>query len=885
MSGISRPPRLARTLVASLLRGDMREIVLGDLDEEFARNLERGTTVSRARRRYWRQALASVIGRAPREERRITTPSSHGRPGAAWVTDLRDAGRGLRVSRGTMTLAFVMLTVAIAAGTVTFSVVDALAIRQLPYRDVERLAAVARISPRDSGYASLAPQDYFALQAGVSAFDGLAGSGRWSLPGDTPNSPPIIGARTTLNFFDVLGVAPMLGHGFQPGQDQAGDDGVIVLSDHLWSQRFGSDPHIVGRHARFGAQTRVVLGVMPKDFAFWMYQGQAADFWVPYVPTAQDRSEASRGRSYFLQVFGRLHPGSSIDQVESQAIAVAAGLNPSYQRAGRFAALPLQDFVIGPAKSWLLLMLAAVGLVLFASCINVANLLLARGTTRRRELATREALGASRARLARTLLFEGLLLAVGAAIAGVGVSYWGVQVAKSLLPAGLARAGEIAVDGRVLMVSVSAAVLCGLIFGTAPALQASRTDLVTAIKNDGGAIIGGRARRRWLGALLVAEVAFVVTLLVGTGLVVGTFIRIVTMDLGFDRRDVVAFAVMKSLSGVPKSDRAAASEAFLNDVTERVRGVSGVITAAVVQDGVPMSGGSARYSIKLPDGVETGDTLTFHPVTPNYFQAMGVRLLHGRVIDTSDRVGAPLVALINDTAARQFFPNVDPVGQIITFRGPTTIVGVVAATHVLGPEQEAQPELYVPLSQELQTDPIPYGDLVVRVRHLTPELTARLAAAIAPALGTQKVPEPKSLNDLFAKVTAQRRFSALVLSVFGGVSAVIAAIGIYGVIAFIVAQQLREIGLRLALGASSRLVLVGVIGGAAKYVAAGVLIGLLGARATSRVFASLLFGIRATDSRVYFAVALVLLGIGVIAALAPARRAARVDPLIALRSE
>ena len=803
---------------------------------------------------------------------------------AAWVTDLREAFRSLRASRGTTTLAFAILTLGIAAGTVTFSVVDALAIRQLPYHEPTRLVAVARLSPHGKAYSSLAPQDYFALERGVSAFGGLAGGGRWSLPGDTPDSPPVIGARTTVNFFDVLGVAPILGHAFQPGQDKPANDGVIVLSYSLWTRRFGSDPHIVGRQARFGTQTREVLGVMPKDFAFWLYQGKSAEFWVPYVPNSNDRSEASPGRAYFLQVFGRLRPTASSDQVQSQADAVSARMSPSSQRAGRFATLPLQDLVIGPAKSWLLLVLAAVGLVLLASCINVANLLLARATTRRRELATREALGASRARLARTLLFEGLLLAVGAAAAGVTLSYWGVDVAKSLLPEGLARVGEIAVDGRVLMVSISAAMLCGLIFGTAPALQASRTDLATAIKNDGGAI-GGRGQRRWLGMFLVAEVAFVVTVLVSTGLVVATFIRLVTMDLGFDRRDVVTFSVTKSQVGVPKADRAVAAEAFLNDVTQRAQSVPGVIAAAVVQDGFPMSGNSAHYSLKLPNGVETGDDFNFHPVTPDYFHVMGVRLLHGRVIDPSDRVGAPLVAVINDTAARRFFPNGDPVGQIVTFRGPTTIVGVVAATHGLGPEQEVQPELYVPLSQELQANSVPYGDLVVRAAHVTPGLTAQIAAAISPALGNHKPPEPKALDDLFRKMTAQRRFSAAVLSILGVVSAAIAAIGIYGVIAFVVAQQVREIGLRMALGASSRSVLAGVIGGATKYVAAGVLMGLAGARATSRLFASLVFGIAPTDGRVYFAVAVVLLGIGVIAAMAPARRAARVDPLIALRSE
>lgn len=807
-------------------------------------------------------------------------------PGAGWLTDFRDAVRGLRTGRSTIALAFLILTLGIAAGTVTFSVVDALAIRQLPYRQPARLAAVARVSPRNNGYGALAPQDYFAIRQGVTAFSDVAAAGGWSLPGDKPDSPPVIGARTTTNFFDVLGVSPWLGRGFTGGEDGPGRDNVIVLSHRLWTQRFGGDPQIIGRQVRFGSQTREVIGIMPDNFEYWSLQRQAADFWVPYVFRPEDRNEATPGRGYSLQVFGRLRSSVSIDQARSQIKTVQGRMRtPKYGLNGSFVTLPLQDLVVGPAKSWLLLTLAAVMLLLLSCCVNVANLLLARATRRRRELATREALGASRARLARTLLFEGLLLALAAAGAGIVLSYWGISAAKFVLPDGLARVKDIALNGRVLLASASAAGLGGLIFSAAPALQTSRSDLNTVIKNDADAVIGGRGQGRWLGVLLVMEVAFVAVLLVGTGLVVATFVRVMTTDLGFDRRDVVTFAVSKPLTGVPADQRAPTVEAFLNAVRDRVQAVPGVTSAAVIQDGVPMSGGSAQYSIKLPNGTETGDTLMFHPVTAGYFHTMGIRLLHGRFLESADRVGTPLVAVINDTAAQQFFPNVDPVGQMITFRGPTIIVGVVAAAHVRGPEQTVEPELYVPLSQELHTNPVPYADLVVQVAHLTPDLTARIASVIAAALGSHKPPDPKPVDDLFRKLTAQRRFSAGVLSVFGVIAAVIAAIGVYGVIAFLVAQRVREIGLRLALGASSHGILAAVLGRAARYLAVGLGIGLVGARAFSRVFASLVFGITATDLRVYGGVSVFLLIIGLVAALAPAWRASRVDPLEALRAE
>jgi putative ABC transport system permease protein len=821
-----------------------------------------------------------------REEAHVPWRSALASSGAGWLTDVRDAVRGLRAGRSTTALALLILTLGIAAGTVTFSVVDALAIRELPYRDPTRLIAIARVSPHSTGYGSLAPQDFFALEQGVAGFDGIAAAGRSSLPGDTPDSPPVIGARTTTNFFDVLGVSPLLGRGFTANEDTAGRDAVIVLSHPFWVQHFGSDPQVVGRQVRFGSQTREVIGVMPAEFAFWLYQGKAANFWVPYVPSADDRNEASPGRGYIFQVFARVRPSVSSDQARSQVDTVWARMRkPSFDRGSSFVTLPLQDLVVGPAKSWLLLMLAAVALVLLASCVNVANLLLARATRRRRELATREALGASRARLGRTLLLEGLLLALVAAGAGIVLSYWGIGVARSVLPDALARVKDISLDGRVLFVSASAAGLCGLIFGAAPALQISRSDLNGAIKNDAGAVIGGSGRGRWLGVLLIIEVAFVATLLVGTGLVVATFIHVMTMDLGFDRHDVVTFAVSKPLKDVPKDERAAVAEAFVNGLIDRVRTVPGVTAASVVQDGVPMSGLSALYSIKLPNGVATGDDLLFHPVTSDYFATMGIALVRGRLIDRSDRSDAPLVAVINDIAAQRFFPNVDPVGQVVTFRGPTTIVGVVASARTQGPEHAAQPELYTSLSQELHANAVSYGDLAVRVAHLTPDLTARIGAAIAPALGNEKPPEPKPIEDLFRKVTAQRRFSAGVLFVFGAVAALIAAIGIYGVIAFLVAQQAREIGLRMALGASSRGVLVGVLGRAARYVAIGLVLGLGGARAISRLFTSLVFGVTATDMRVYTGVGAFLLVIGVVAALAPAWRASRVDPLTALRAE
>jgi predicted permease len=808
-----------------------------------------------------------------------------GTAGVGWGTDFRDAVRSLRAARGTTLLALAILTLGIAAATVTFSVVDVVALRELPYHNPERLVAFARVSRLDASNSPLAPQDYFSLRKAVDACADIAAAGYWQLRFGDQDSKPVLGARTTTNFFDVLGVVPLLGHGFQDPHQNEGSDKVVILGYQIWLRQYGGDPGVIGRRVAFGRESREIIGVMPEGFSYLMYRAQPAEFWIPWVPRPQDRSDAG-GRSFFLQTFGRLRPGMSLDQARAQVEAMASAMPvPASGSPDRFATISLSDFVIGPAKPWLLLILAAVGLVLLTTCINVANLLLARAAVRRRELATREALGASRARLARSLLLEGLLLALGAAAGGIVASFWGVAFAKSWLPEGLAHASEIAVDGRVLLVSVAAALVCGLLFGAAPALHAWRSDLTPAIKAESSALIGGHTRGRWLKALLVAEVAFVMTLLVGTGLVVTSFIRVMTTDLGFERKDVVTYSVSKSLPKLPSEARAPAAESFLNDVAERAAGVPGVTAAAIVRDGLPLAGTSVRYSVVLPNGADTGDVFDLHPVTAGYFKTMALRLARGRVFERSDRTGAPAVAIINELAARRFFPSVDPVGQVITFRGPTTIVGVVADVRLQGPEVDVRPELYVPLSQELTFVGGAFGDLVVRGAPMTSDLIARVGEAIAPALDGRMVPQPQHVNDLFRKLTAARRFNAAVLSIFGLIGAFIAAIGIYGVLTFVVANQVREIGLRMALGAPARSVFVGIVNKALRIAGAGVMLGLVGARAISRMFEALVVGITATDGRIYFAAAAVLMAVGLAAAVKPAWRASRVDPLVTLRSE
>jgi predicted permease len=533
--------------------------------------------------------------------------------------------------------------------------------------------------------------------------------------------------------------------------------------------------------------------------------------------------------------------------------------------------------------------LAAVGFVLLIACVNVATLLLVRAATRAQEFAIREALGASRRDLAAGLLLEGLMLALAAVAAGVVVSVWGVAVATSNMPPGLiTRASTIAVDRRVLAVAIAVAVLCGLVFASAPAWLAARSDLIGVMKAGGGPLVGGQRVDRSLRAFLVAEITVVCILLVATTLVVRSFILITTADLGFDRQNVITIAYERSLKDGSDASRSIAAATLRGELLARAKSVRGVTGAAISANAsVPLSGSSVRYSLVIPGVGETrdDDTLETRMVTPDYFQVMGMRLVRGRLFDSTDRAGAAPVMLINDVAARRFFPDRDPLGQVVTFRGPTTIVGVLRGVYFSGPEADLRPEMYIPADQERARAPIDVGSLVVRTSGNPREIAAAVRGAIAPALGSVEPGPAQFVDDFFRKLIAGRRFNAGVMAALGFIAVALGIIGVYGTMAFLVTRQAREIGLRLALGASPSRILRSVLWGALRRVALGLAMGLTGAWAASNAFRSFVFGIRPTDPRVYAEVASVVALIGVIAALEPALRAARLNPIETLRRE
>ena len=495
------------------------------------------------------------------------------------------------------------------------------------------------------------------------------------------------------------------------------------------------------------------------------------------------------------------------------------------------------------------------------------------------------------------MLLEGLILSVTSATAGIILSFWGVEMAKSILPSDLARVSSISIDGRVLSVSIAVSILCGLLFASAPAWLAARSNLIGLMKSSGGAIIGGRRRDRSLSGFLVGEIAFVCMLIVATTLVVTSFILITTIDLGFDRQNIMTFSYRRSLENVTEGDRSAVAATLRNDLIERARAVPGVTHVAFSENATaPMSGGSVRYSLEIPGLGETPreDMLETNMVTPDYFDAMGMQLLRGRLFEPTDRAGTTLVMVINDAAARKFFPGRDPLGQVVTFRGPTTIVGVLKNVHFDGPEADVRPAMYIPVDQPyLGSVPTTVsGSLILRTnqdpRLIAPAVQSALRPALASLQPPSTSPEPDAvrfIDDYFARMTATRRFNAGLMAGFGFIAIALGAIGVYGTMAFFVARQVRAIGLRMALGASSSRVMRSVLGAAVGRVALGTAIGLAGAWAVSNALTSYVFGIQPTDVRVYTGVGLLITVIGFSAALMPALRAARLDPLTALREE
>jgi predicted permease len=805
------------------------------------------------------------------------------------LSSLRFAARSLRKTP-TLTVAVVLtLALCIGATTAVFSVVYAVLFRPLPFADpagVLLLREVWRGNPGSmsaGNWADAKREDrlfrYLVPTQGASV--NLAGA-------DLPEN--VTGARVGADFFALLGVAPALGRGFLPDEDQPGADGVVVLSDGLWRRRFGADRAIVGREVRIDGLPRRVIGVMPRSLDYTLY---GEELWIPIAFTPQRLAEHDE---HYLLVLGRLNPGVTVAQAQSEVDRIGRGLAQRFPEANAergLAVAQLHEELVGDYRTRLFVLLGAVGFVLLIACANIANLLLARATARARETAIRVAVGAGRGHILRQALTESLLFAAGGGVLGVLAAYWGVAGLVALGPADIPRLALARVDGPVLGFVVLLTLLSGLVFGLAPAARMAAQPPQEALKEGGRAGQGGR-RDRLRGALVIGEIALALVLLSGAGLLIRSAIELNQVDPGFDPRGVLVGRVSLPASGYEAPE--ASAQAFTR-IAERLERAPGVSAAGLVSS-APFEGGGDNGLV--PEGrpleIQSAIQSDLRLVTPGYFQAMGLRLRAGRIFAPQDRAGAPLVMVINQTLARRAWPGQDPLGKRMECCEPgpdggpnwKTVVGVVADVRARGLSEVPRPEFYLPMAQA----PRAAWQWIDRTMTLAARTTgdpSALAGGVRDAVWGVDHALPVyaigTMNDRRAASLASSRFSTALLTVFGGIALLLAAIGVYGVISYGVTQRSQEIGIRVALGAGRARVLRLVVGHAATLTAVGIVVGLAAALMLSRLMSGLLFQVSPTDPPTLGAGIVLLVVVALTAALLPAQRAARADPAVALRAE
>ncbi len=798
--------------------------------------------------------------------------------------DLRFALRMLARSPGFALVAVLTLALGIGANSAIFSVVSGVLLRPLPYAEPDALVSVwpEGAFPRGGFLAFREEARSFAAVAGYGVATELTLF-------DRGEPARLEGTETTANLFRVLGVDAALGRTFLAEEEEPGAERVVLLSHALWRQRFGGDPSAVGRSVRLDGVSHTVVGVMPADFRF---PSSATQLWTPVPFDPGDRIGMWSER--WLNPVARLRPGADLSLAQAEVDAFMPRLREMFpwdmpDGYGRGAAVvPLRDEVVGDVRPMLLLLLGAVGLVLLIACVNVANLLLARAAARQREIAIRGALGAGRGRLVRQLLTESVLLSVLGGALGLGVGAAGVELLTATLPADTPRLEEVRIDVGVLGFTAALALLTGLLFGSLPALRTSHFGLKAALIEGGRTAGGGRSRRGLASALIAAEMALAVVLVIGAALLVRSFWNVVQVDPGFQTGNVVSALVAPSESRLGDD---AARRDFFARLEERLAALPGVSAVSATSQ-LPFAEGiyGSVFVIEgRPDPATRGGDWPLADAAPvvgaDFLRTLGIPLLRGRGFTDADREGAPGVVLVSEALARRHWPGEDPIGGRIRFPGAgeewRAVVGVVGDVKWERLTEEGRSALYTPLAQG-RTGPM----RVVAKTTGDPRTLAASLRGIVAALDPQTpVSDVRTVDQRISSSVERPRFAMLLLAAFAGVALLLGAVGIYGVIAYTVGQRTREIGVRMALGARSGDVLRLVLAQGAGLALAGVALGVGIALAVTQALRSLLFGVGAADPLTFALVPLLLVGVALLASWIPARRAARVDPMVALRSD
>jgi putative ABC transport system permease protein len=803
------------------------------------------------------------------------------------LQDVRYAVRTLLKRPGFTLIAVVTLALGIGASTAIFTVVNAALLRGLPYKSPERLYHLWESTPqkafakREFSYPDY--QDYQQNQVceGLAAYTGggaiMTGRGEPQL---------VFAPAASANFFSLLGVEPVIGRTFLPGEDKPGAARVAVLTYAMWQSRFGGDPGIINQSLMLNGQSYTVIGVLPPGFQFAL---RPADLWLPYQPT---EAQLTRRFMHGTNLIARLKSGVSVAQAQTELNIIASRIEQENKDSHAGTALklvPLQEQVVGQVKPILMVLLAAVGFVLLIACANVASLLLTRSLARQREVAIRAALGASRLRVMRQLLTESVLLSLVGGAAGLMLAYWGVDALVAALPDNQINAlpflKTLRIDATILAFSFGLSLLTGMIFGLTPALQSSRLDLNEVLK-EGGRHTSGGGGHRLRSVFVMSEIALAVVLLVGAGLMMKSLLRLLQTNLGFNPQNVLTMTIVLPAGKYGEGSR---QVSFFDQLNERVRSLPGINGAGTVNI-LPLQGGNTtRVNVEgdsiPPPGQET--ECNIRTVSESYFQTLGVPIIAGRMFDERDKADAAPVVIIGKSMADKVFAGRDPIGRRLVYAGvkapPIEIVGVVGDVKIAGLDEAIRPVLYYPFRQD--------GDLgtnlVVRTNADPTALTGAIRSEIRTLEPDVAIFNVNTMEQLISgsPAASMRRFPALLISIFAGVALLLASIGIYGVVSYSVSQQTHYIGVRMALGAKASDILKMVLKQGLVLALAGMAIGVVAALALMQLLQSLLFEVQANDTATFVLVVGTLLVVALLACYFPARRATKVDPLVALRYE